>query len=113
MPEATIKAVKELPEVLTMAQVQQFLGLSKPKAYELAHTEGFPVVRFGRGYPCAPTGTHAMAGRAERRVAMAQTILFQDLLALDLITLRLTLRAVRNGLPVDLALEALELALDG
>lgn len=48
MSEATIVNAKELPEVLTMKQVQQLLGISKPKTYELAHIQGFPVVRFGR-----------------------------------------------------------------
>ena len=43
-----IKAVEDLPAVLRMKDVQDFLGLSKPKTYELAHTKGFPVVRIGR-----------------------------------------------------------------
>jgi excisionase family DNA binding protein len=48
MAAATIKDIRELPEILTMRQVQEFLGLSKPKTYELAHMAGFPVIRFGR-----------------------------------------------------------------
>ena len=48
MAAATVKEVQELPVVLTMGQVQEFLGLSRPKTYELAHTAGFPVVKFGR-----------------------------------------------------------------
>lgn len=48
MAAATVKDVQELPVVLSMGQVQAFLGLSKPKTYELAHTAGFPVVKFGR-----------------------------------------------------------------
>ena len=39
---------EELPLVLTMKNIQDITGLSKPKVYELAHTDGFPVVRFGR-----------------------------------------------------------------
>lgn len=37
-----------LPFVLKMKDIQQITGLSKPKVYELAHTRGFPMVRFGR-----------------------------------------------------------------
>jgi excisionase family DNA binding protein len=48
MAAATVKDVQELPVVLSMGHVQAFLGLSKPKTYELAHTAGFPVVKFGR-----------------------------------------------------------------
>jgi len=48
MAAATVKDVQELPVVLAMGQVQEFLGLSRPKTYELAHTAGFPVVKFGR-----------------------------------------------------------------
>ena len=48
MSLAMVKDVEELPAVLTMQQVQSFLGLSKPKTYELAHMSGFPVVKFGR-----------------------------------------------------------------
>jgi excisionase family DNA binding protein len=31
-----------------MRDVQDYLGISRPKTYELAHTQGFPMVRFGR-----------------------------------------------------------------
>jgi excisionase family DNA binding protein len=48
MSLAIVTDTQELPVVLTMRQVQDILGLSKPKKYELAHTQGFPVVRFGR-----------------------------------------------------------------
>jgi excisionase family DNA binding protein len=34
--------------MLTMRQLQDYLGISRPKVYELAHTQGFPIVRFGR-----------------------------------------------------------------
>ncbi len=48
MPKATVTDVTQLPEVLTMEQVQHFLGISRPTAYELANRRGFPVVRIGR-----------------------------------------------------------------
>jgi excisionase family DNA binding protein len=48
MPEAVAMRQEELPLVLTMRHIQEITGLSKPKVYELAHTRGFPVVRFGR-----------------------------------------------------------------
>lgn len=37
-------------EKLTMSveEMAQVVGISKPKAYELVHQEGFPVVRIGR-----------------------------------------------------------------
>jgi hypothetical protein len=44
---------------------------------------------------------------------MPQTVLFNALLELDLLTLRVALRAVRNGLPIAQALEMLEGTLDG
>jgi len=40
--------VRDLPVILTMKHVQQVLGISRPIAYELAHRQGFPVIRFGR-----------------------------------------------------------------
>jgi excisionase family DNA binding protein len=48
MPVDTMSGVQTLPPVLTMQDVQNYLGISRPKTYELAHTQGFPVVRFGR-----------------------------------------------------------------
>ena len=48
MPSASVRDVQELPAILTVSQVQQILGLSRPKAYELVHTKGFPTVRIGR-----------------------------------------------------------------
>lgn len=35
-------------DFLSVGQVQITLGISKNKAYELVHSEGFPVVRIGR-----------------------------------------------------------------
>jgi excisionase family DNA binding protein len=46
----TIRDPQELPAVLTMKHVQDVLGICKPKAYELAHTVGFPVVKLGRTF---------------------------------------------------------------
>ena len=48
MPQAVAVQPEELPLVLTMRHIQEITGLSKPKVYELVHTRGFPVVRFGR-----------------------------------------------------------------
>lgn len=48
MSAAVVKDLQDLPVVLTMKQVQDLLGISKLKTYELAHKEGFPVVRLGR-----------------------------------------------------------------
>ena len=48
MANATVTDIEALPAVLTMKNVQNILGISKTKTYELPHTEGFPVVRFGR-----------------------------------------------------------------
>ncbi len=48
MPVDTILRAQTLPPVLTMRDVQDYLGISRPKTYELAHTRGFPVVRIGR-----------------------------------------------------------------
>jgi excisionase family DNA binding protein len=48
MPADTMTDVQTLPPVLTMRDVQEYLGISRPKTYELAHTRGFPLVRFGR-----------------------------------------------------------------
>jgi excisionase family DNA binding protein len=50
MPTATVRDIQELPAVLTMKDVQDVLGICKPKAYELAHTQGFPVVKIGRTF---------------------------------------------------------------
>jgi excisionase family DNA binding protein len=48
MATATVIDVAGLPAVLTLKHVQDVLGISRPKTYELAHTRGFPAVRFGR-----------------------------------------------------------------
>lgn len=38
----------ELPEVMTIKDVQEFLKISKNTAYDLIKREEFPVVRLGR-----------------------------------------------------------------
>ena len=48
MSSATVIDVQTLPAVLTVRQVQELLGVSRVKAYELTHTKGFPVIRLGR-----------------------------------------------------------------
>jgi excisionase family DNA binding protein len=48
MPGPSVKNIEELPAILTVQQLRDFLGLSRPKSYELVHTNGFPMVRFGR-----------------------------------------------------------------
>lgn len=34
--------------VLTVEEMQKFLNISRPKAYQLIHQPGFPVLRLGR-----------------------------------------------------------------
>jgi len=48
MAIATITDIEGLPAILTMQHIQEILGIARVKTYELAHTRGFPVVRFGR-----------------------------------------------------------------
>ena len=48
MAVAKVTDMDALPAVLTLRHVQEILGVSRPKTYELAHTRGFPVVRIGR-----------------------------------------------------------------
>ena len=48
MAIATVTDIKVLPAVLTVEQVQNILGLSRPKTYKLVNTAGFPTIRIGR-----------------------------------------------------------------
>jgi excisionase family DNA binding protein len=50
MPVATALDVHELPVIMTVEQVRRFLGLSREKTYALAHSSGFPALRFGRAF---------------------------------------------------------------
>jgi excisionase family DNA binding protein len=47
MPLETLSHVQTLPPMLTMRDLQEYLGVSRPTAYGLAHTQGFPTVRLG------------------------------------------------------------------
>jgi excisionase family DNA binding protein len=46
--ETIVKHLAELPPVLTAKHVQAVMGISRMKAYELMHRQGFPVLRIGR-----------------------------------------------------------------
>ena len=48
MAATTLKDFQELPGIMTIKHLQDALGISRPKAYELAHTQGFPVIRLGK-----------------------------------------------------------------
>ena len=50
MATAMCKDIEEFPAVLRIKDVQKALRISRPKAYELAHTAGFPVVKIGRAF---------------------------------------------------------------
>lgn len=41
------KSYEELPLMLTVSGVASVLGVSRAGAYELAHSEGFPVLKVG------------------------------------------------------------------
>lgn len=43
-----VKSFDELPVMLQASHVQQVLGLSTGKAYEVMNSEGFPAQHFGR-----------------------------------------------------------------
>ena len=38
----------KLPLILDVSHIQQIMGISKVSAYELVHSENFPVIRYGR-----------------------------------------------------------------
>lgn len=42
--------IEELPEVLEVADIKAFLGISKSAAYELVNSKAFHVVKIGRTY---------------------------------------------------------------
>jgi predicted DNA-binding transcriptional regulator AlpA len=48
MTEATVKHPDELPAVLNAKHIQNVLGLSRLKTYEVMNSAGFPALRFGR-----------------------------------------------------------------
>ncbi|GBG57287.1 putative DNA-binding protein Rv0500A [Sporomusaceae bacterium FL31] len=43
-------AKQRLPDLITVKELERFLGISTPRAYELVHSKGFPTVKVGRGY---------------------------------------------------------------
>jgi excisionase family DNA binding protein len=42
------KSIDDLPNVLDVCDIQEFLGLSKTKAYDLVNSKDFHVVKIGR-----------------------------------------------------------------
>ena len=44
------KIKNDIPELITIKELQRILVISQPKAYELIHSKGFPTVKAGRGY---------------------------------------------------------------
>ena len=47
MNECTYKNYGELPLMLNVVQVAAVLGISRARAYELVHSEGFPALKIG------------------------------------------------------------------
>lgn len=47
MEKRVYKSYEELPLMLTVPDVAAVLGVSRAGAYELAHSEGFPVLKVG------------------------------------------------------------------
>ena len=46
--EREVFAMDDTRLTLTVEEAAQMLGISRIKGYELAHSEGFPVIRIGR-----------------------------------------------------------------
>ena len=46
--KTTFKSVEEFPMTLQVNQVADAMGLSLAGAYQLIHSDGFPVMRVGR-----------------------------------------------------------------
>lgn len=47
MKESTYKSYDDLPLFLNAGLVAQVLGISQAGAYDLLHSEGFPVLKIG------------------------------------------------------------------
>ena len=47
MEKKVYKSYEELPLMLTVPGVASVLGVGRAGAYELAHSEGFPVLKVG------------------------------------------------------------------
>jgi excisionase family DNA binding protein len=48
MDNARVTDWSELPVLMTISDIERVTGLSKPKAYALAHSPGFPILKLGR-----------------------------------------------------------------
>lgn len=38
----------DMPLILDVSHIQQIMGISRVSAYDLVHSEGFPLIRHGR-----------------------------------------------------------------
>ena len=47
MKKGTFKSYEDLPLMLSVPEMATALGISRAGAYELARSEGFPVLRIG------------------------------------------------------------------
>ena len=50
MDKVAFRQVGELPLVLTPMDIAAVLGISRNTAYELIHSEDFPILRVGKQY---------------------------------------------------------------
>ena len=50
MDRVAFRKVEELPLVLTPMDIAAVLGISRNTAYELIHSEDFPILRVGKHY---------------------------------------------------------------
>ena len=50
MDRVVFRKVEELPLVLTPMDIAAVLGVSRNTAYELIHSEDFPILRVGKQY---------------------------------------------------------------
>ena len=50
MVRVAFRKVEELPLVLTPMDIAAVLGISRNTAYELIHSEDFPILRVGKQY---------------------------------------------------------------
>ena len=50
MDRVAFRKVEELPLVLTPMDIAAVLGISRNTAYELLHSEDFPILRVGKQY---------------------------------------------------------------
>ena len=50
MDRVAFRKVEDLPLVLTPMDIAAVLGISRNTAYELIHSEDFPILRVGKQY---------------------------------------------------------------